>query len=169
MRIEDGPVIGLCACGCGGEIRERRYVYSGSLTRHRPRFINGHVARALGVCPPDPEKRRDLVPAEPIIQAIKKYRESHGLTWPEMGTFLGYRVRKSSAKHHSSAQSYLTRGNGLRHRKYVTRVTAERILRRLAGLPTLPTKYERTLGRYPERERQRQNKEAQRERDRGAA
>lgn len=149
MKAELGPYLWDCACGCGEPVYERQYVYSGRTVKQRPRYLRYHA------CPPEEVRRdphrffRNEVPAEPIIRLLNQEKARRGMTWREMSHLLGYSARSAST---------------WRYQKRFTKWRAERVLRRLAGLPTLPTHYEMSLARDPARERKRQDKQRQRAR-----
>lgn len=132
LMVTYGDDVWLCACGCGRVIAERHYTYNGKTTRRRPQWLRGHRARAM-----------DAVKAASIFQAICAYKIRHKLTWRQMDILLGYAPSNTTGRyraHLSATRSLVTSG-----RETMSRALATRHLRRLAGLPTDPTPYERRV------------------------
>jgi hypothetical protein len=141
VSVELGPRARPCGCGCRGEVLERVYRRpNGELSQRRfPKYLPGHR--------PPSGNHAPLVPADPVRRVVIAYRERHGLTWAEMNLLMGYRV----SGYGKGTINNLAYGR----RPGMRRTTAERILRRLAGLSTPPSRVERELAdrpvRWPER------------------
>jgi cyanate lyase len=67
-----------------------------------------------------------IIPAAPIYQLMKDYRERYDLTWPQLGKILGYKARFD---------------HYFRRRETIMRLTADKIREKLSQPPDLQPKY----------------------------
>lgn len=125
-----------CACGCGTMLSEKiSYRKNGRIaSRKRSTYVVNHHPHGQ---PPD----SFFVSTAAIATVIRKHLERTGMSYRELNGVLGY-----STSIGGGVVSKILNNQYPKMRKSV----AERILRRLAGLPTLPTAHERAQSDRPD-------------------
>lgn len=131
MVKEFGEYLWGCHCGCGNPVYERIYYRpNGWVSRKsRPKMLAGHGYP------------RDLVSGKKIAAEIQRIKTQRGMSWDDMSRLLGYAP---------SNKSLCTIVHRWEKTDIIERAIAIRILRRLAGIPTEPTAYERNLAIRPD-------------------
>lgn len=112
-----------CLCGCGLPVSKLR---QGRVRNYR----RGHHPN-ISITEAFQARAEASIPIEPFRKAINDIRREKNLQIKDMMEILGY-----SRGHLSSLLYY-------KERKTIKKETAAHILRRLAGMPTKPTSYER--------------------------